>query len=221
MKKHILRGIRPTRIELIRLHKRELIAQKGHDLLEEKLDAMIVDMLKRAQELRTLKMKIGEEMSIAMNALLDAEMIHGIQGVEDVALSVPGIVDIPMTMKHVVGVTVPHVEIPDSLHLSSERGYSLFGTQAIIDDAAAFFETALREILILAEKETAIIHLAHEIRITRRRVKALETILIPQLQATQTYIEMRLEELAREDLFRRKRIKMLTQKAEKHERQMA
>ena len=90
---------------------------------------------------------------------------------------------------------------------SSERGYSLLTTSVEIDDAAKCFETSLNLLIKLAEKEATARKLAEEIKKTKRKVNALERILIPKLEADASYITMRLEEMERENFSRLKVIK--------------
>lgn len=200
-------GIRPTRIELLRLKKQEILAQRGHDLLEEKLDAMVVAFFEYRDAYLEQKRRVNEAFRSALSALSLAEMLAGTDNVDAVGVSSPPLPDIPLGSRLVMGVRVPALSPePFPVH---ERGYGLLGTPAAIDLATEMFEDLTKEIVILAEKEGTVKRLSHEISRTRRRVNALERILLPQLHSTRRYIEMHLEEREREDQFRRKRIKQL------------
>ncbi len=200
-------GIRPTRIELLRLKKQELLAQRGHDLLEEKLDAMVVAFFDYRDAYLEQKRRVDETFRSALSALSFAEMLAGTDTVAAVAASSPPLPDIPTGSRLVMGVRVP--ALPSESFPVHESGYGLLGTPAAIDNATKRFEDLTREILVLAEREGTVRRLSREISKTRRRVNALERILLPQLQSTRRYIEMHLEEREREDPFRRKRIKHL------------
>ena len=89
----------------------------------------------------------------------------------------------------------------------NERGYGFLGTTARLDDAAKSFEESLLEIIKLAEVETSVRGIAEEVEKTKRRVNALEYIVIPRLKATIKHIEMRMEEIERESFLRLKKIK--------------
>ncbi|MCQ8894517.1 MAG: V-type ATP synthase subunit D [Methanolinea sp.] len=198
-------GIRPTRIELLRLRKQETLAQRGHDLLEEKLDAMVVAFLGYRQAYLEQKYRVREAYRSARAALDRAEMVAGTVTVDEVAQSSPPLPEIPLGTRLVMGVRVPSLPAgPLPVH---QQGYGLLGTSSTIDTASRKFEELTREIIVLAEREGTARRLSQEIQRTRRRVNALERILIPRLQATRKYIEMHLEEREREDQFRRKRIK--------------
>jgi len=211
MTKLAISGIRPTRIELLKLKRQEMLAQRGHDLLEEKLDAMVMEFFRYLDSYIHLKRETQESVDDALAALSAAHLVIGRNRLEEVAGSAQKMDDIPMQTRSIMGVRVPWIEVPKSLRSYSQRGYSYLGTTSHLDEAAASFEDSAKAILELAELEGTVRRLALEIRNTRRRVNALENILIPRLQATRRYIEMHLEEREREDLFRRKRTKSLIQ----------
>ena len=114
--------------------------------------------------------------------------------------------------RSVMGVSVPMIEFSPLVRRATERGYSIHDSSAALDDAARCFEEALEKILRLAEVEEAVRHLASEVEKTKRRVNALKYIMIPRLKATRKYIEMRLEEMERENFTRLKKIKAVLER---------
>jgi len=214
MDKKAKSGIKPTRIELLKLRKREILAQKGHDLLKEKLDAMVMEFARLVDDYRNSRANVDRELEKAYTSLIRAELISGLRNLELAAYGIPEKSDIMMGTRSVMAVKVPQIRVPPSLEVRHERSYSFAGTSSALDETTTRFEAALRSVLILAEQEGTLRRLDQEIKITRRRVNALESILIPSLQATQKYISMHLEEREREDLFRRKRTKQLLKKGE-------
>jgi V/A-type H+-transporting ATPase subunit D len=206
----IVPGVRPTRIELLKLKRQEILARKGHDLLEEKLDAMTIAYLAYRQPYVEQRKKVQENLDEALQTLMRAEMIMGVNNVEMIACSTPGIPDMRMDTGKVMGVSVPRIPVQEERPgFPSPTGYSLLGTSAILDEALEKFERLVQDVLRLAELEGTISRITREMQRTRRRVNALEKIYIPQIQATHRYIEMHLEEREREDQFRRKRTKQL------------
>ncbi|MEM2600700.1 MAG: V-type ATP synthase subunit D, partial [Candidatus Hadarchaeales archaeon] len=94
------------------------------------------------------------------------------------------------------------------------RGYSLHPSPSLLDRASEDFERALKLLVEVAELEEAARALAWELERTRRRVNALEYILIPRLEAALKFIAMRLDEMEREHFFRLKRIKAMLERRE-------
>ncbi|MDG6256602.1 MAG: V-type ATP synthase subunit D [Methanomicrobiaceae archaeon] len=207
-----IRGVRPTRIELLKLRKREVLAQKGHDLLEEKRDAMVIELFRLLNDFRNRRRALDIAMSDAYTKLELAQMAVGNRKLREISCGVPPKGEIVIDVRHIMGVGMPVVRAAGPPPSSRLRGYGYAFTSAAVDEAADRFERVYGEALSLAEMEGSLVRLAQEIERTKRRVNALESIVIPQLQATQKHIETHLEELEREDIFRRKRTKMLLQK---------
>ena len=111
-----------------------------------------------------------------------------------------------------MGVPVPVIEKKRVVRNVLERGYGIVGTSGRIDETAEKFEAEIDLIMDLAEKETAMRRLGAEIQMNRRRVNALEQMLIPELNSQAKYIKISIEEREREDLFRLKKVKKLLQR---------
>jgi V/A-type H+-transporting ATPase subunit D len=206
--REIITSIRPTRMELLKLRKRRVLAEKGHDLLEEKRDALVMEFFKLIEVRRGLRRELEEKIKRAYESLIEAQMIMGRSGVENASYSVAEMADVAVDTKNIMGANIPVIE-ETPLREGKERGYGYASTSAKLDEAASCFEEVLKHVLKLAENDGAIRMLAQEVESTKRRVNALENVFIPKLSATQNHIEMHLEELEREDFFRRKRIKAL------------
>lgn len=206
--REIITSIRPTRMELLKLRKRRVLAEKGHDLLEEKRDALVMEFFRLIEVRRELKKELEDKIKRAYESLIETQMIMGRSGVEGASYSVAEMADMTVDTKNIMGANIPIIE-EMSPREGVERGYGYASTSVKLDEAASCFEEVLKHVLKLAECDGAIRMLAQEVERTKRRVNALENVLIPKLSATQNYIEMHLEELEREDFFRRKRIKAL------------
>jgi len=214
MVENIIEGVKPTRMELLAIRKKKKLAEKGHKLLGEKRDALVMQFFEIIHTRDTLRSEVNSKLGDAFNTLIDAEMILGRDNVEDVTYSVPQIQNVPTDVVNIMGVQVPRIQA-EALTAPKEPVYGYLHTNARLDEATDRFFNVLLRILKLAEVEGSIERLANEIEKTKRRVNALEHIFIPRLNATQKYIEMQLQEREREDFFRRKRIKtiMESQKA--------
>jgi V/A-type H+-transporting ATPase subunit D len=112
-------------------------------------------------------------------------------------------------------VPVPVIEKKRISKSVFERGYSIISVSGRIDEAAEKFEGELDLVIGLAESETALKRLGGEIQMTRRRVNALEQVLIPQLRSQAKYIENTIDEREREDLFRLKKVKKIIDRKKK------
>jgi len=203
----IIEGVKPTRMELLNIKKRCALAQKGHKLLSEKRDALVVEFFDIIKDRNRLRAEADEEIRKAFGSLVKAEMLMGTESVALTASTTPSDDDILVDVQNVMGVAVPRVVADEGE--AKGLNYGLLNTSAALDDSQARFRSVYSRILSLAEIEGSIERLAVEIEKTKRRVNALEHIFIPKMKATERYIEMQLEEREREDFFRRKRIKAL------------
>lgn len=204
MKAEIIRGIRPTRIELQKIRKRIVLSERGLELLQDKLDAMIGEMTRMKGEYDALAGECMKHVQSAYPALTRAGMSMGWRNLAALAATSDEMKDVDMHTRNIMGRRVPEISIPERLRDSPLPGYTLSGTTSYVDSARAEFEELTLAYLRLAEAEGVMRSLNSEIKKTRRRVNALENVLIPSLNATAGYIGSYLEELEREELFRRK-----------------
>lgn len=203
----ILQNIKPTRMELLRLKKRAKLADKGYKLLKEKRDALISEFMVVIKEYKHARMRVEENLGIAFHNLLMAEVLLGSRDLEQISGITVRDIGLEFTTKNIMGVSLPIMKIQDVVRKINERGYGFLGTTAKLDDAAKNFEESLLLIVKLAEVEESVRRIALEAEKTKRRVNALEYIVIPRLNATIKHIEMRMEEIERESFLRLKKIK--------------
>lgn len=201
----IIPGARPTRMELIALRKRRNIAQRGQDLLREKLDALMIEFFQFAREITALRSKTQDLLSQTYLKFAEAQMLMGATRLEETSLTAQDRFGVDASTRNVIGVSIPDVEV-QVLPLEGYP-YSMIGTSAKLDEAVALMTEAVKNVVELAVAEAAIRRLAEAIAATKRRVNSLEYIVIPRILNTIRYIEMSLQERAREDFFRLKRIK--------------
>ena len=203
----ILQNVKPTRMELLKLRKRIKLADKGHRLLKEKRDALISEFMVVIKEYREARKNVEENLKIAFYNLFMAEVLLGSRDIEQIAGITLRDIDLDFTTKNIMGVSVPIMKIDNLVRRINERGYGFLSTNAKLDDAAKNFEESLSVIVRLAEVEESVRRIAQEVEKTKRRVNALEYIVIPRLKATIKHIEMRMEEIERESFMRLKKIK--------------
>jgi V/A-type H+-transporting ATPase subunit D len=137
-----------------------------------------------------------------------AKAVDGVVSVRSAAFATRGEVTIDMTGTKIMGIAVPVVTKGESpLRTSFTRGYAITSVSSRIDESADKFERILDVIIEYADIETRLKRLGEEIQKTNRRVNALEQITVPALREQVAYIRMALDERAREDLFRLKKVK--------------
>jgi len=194
-------------MELLKLKTKMKLAKKGHDLLKEKRDALIMEFFEIIDEAKDARKKAEDVLYSAYRSLTIAQATLGSLKVAEASLSVKPVTSLEIKSKNIMGIKVPVLNLAMPERTLLERGYSIKETSAQVDDAALKFEEALKLLVKLAEVEITIKLLAEEIEKTKRRVNALENILLPRLSTTVKYIKMRLDEMERENFFKLKRIK--------------
>ena len=198
--------IKPTRSELLKTKKQIKLAKGGYSLLKKKRDGLILeffDILKRAKTIRT---ELVEEYKIALAKINIARTLEGDLKVKSIAMAIHNIPDVNLTTKNIMGVKVPKIESSEIKKEFMERGYGIYNSSAI-DEAASSYEKVVQKIILAAEVETSMRKLLNEIEKTKRRVNGLEFVVIPRLDKVKSFIQLRLEEMERENTFRMKRIK--------------
>jgi len=204
--------VHPTRMELIKKNAQIKLAEQGRDLLREKMDALIQEFF----QIMVSVSKSREELEIAavaaQRSLCVAEAVDDIVALKSASFATKRALTLDIRGKNIMGVPVPLVERKSVSKSVLERGYSMIGTSGRIDEAAERYETELDLIIGLAETETSLRRLGDEIQNNRRRVNALEQVLIPELKRQAKYIKVAIEEREREDLFRLKKVKKLLER---------
>lgn len=195
-----------TRGNLVKLQRAMEQAQNGHDLLEQKRQVLMMELVKHIDSAKALQKDAIDVFSDAYAALERANISLGIDTVEDIARSVPETDEIVVRLRSVMGVEIPDI---DDFDCSIKPSYSFFGSTSSMDDAFLSFRRVLSVLLQLAEIETSVYRLAVQIRKTHRRVNALEKVVIPANRAESRFISDALEEGDREDFTRMKSAKRI------------
>lgn len=201
---NVLPGTKTTRMELLRLKTRIKLAERGHDLLKEKRDSLIMEFFNAIAEIKAARDLVGTTVLEAFSSMTQAKMIMGPARVMEFAYSsnLQAVLDI--STRSMMGVRVPVLSVKQHF---PELPYSLSDTSARLDSMNTKFAAALKMIVRLAEVESTVKRLALEIERTKRRVSALETVVIPRLEATVQFVKLALEEREREDFYRIKLVK--------------
>ncbi len=200
----ILAGTKTTRMELLRLKNRMRLAERGHDLLKEKRDSLIMEFFNAIAEIKEARQSVENTLSEAFSSLTQAKMVMGPSRVIEFAYASKVQTDISIATRSMMGVRVPVMSVEQHV---PELPYSLPDSSARLDTMSVKFREALKSLIRLAEIESTVKRLALEIERTKRRVSALETIVIPRLDATARFVRLALEEREREDFIRLKMIR--------------
>ena len=188
-------AITPTRMVLNQLKGRLKTARRGHKLLKDKRDELMrqfMDVVKRNKELR---IKVEQGLTAAFASLQVASAIMSPEMLEQALLYPRQSVELGMTFKNIMSVNVPRYSFKTKSNDPAEvYPYGFAQTSGELDDALDKMARVFEDMLELAEVEKTMQLLAEEIEKTRRRVNALEYVMIPELEGNIKYISMKLEE---------------------------
>ena len=221
MAQDIIDGINPTRMELLSLKNRTKLAVKGHGLLKEKRDALIKEFFDILDRVKGVREAAERSLKEANEALLEAQIAMGDLAVRKASLSVKESIDVDIKSRSVMGVSVPVTNVKMEERSIIDRGYSFSDTTIQLDEAAKKFEESIKFLIELGEVEKTIFLIAEEIQSTKRRVNALEHIMIPRFENTEKYIDMRLQEMERENFVRLKMIRSTIEKKDNEAKEAA
>lgn len=206
--------INPTRMELTRLKKRLKTAARGHKLLKDKRDEMVrrfIEIIKRNKELRE---QVEQKLSAAMGRFAVARAEMGNAAVEEALIYPVRTAELETGLKNIMSVDVPTIKLKPDGNESLELPYGFAFTSSELDGAVLDLAALLPLLIELAEVEKSCNMLADEIEKTRRRVNALEHVMIPEMEQQIKYITMKLEENERGTKIRLMKVKEMLQKAE-------
>ncbi len=200
--------VNPTRMELRRLKTRLKTATRGHKLLKDKSDEMIRQFMILVKENKKLREEVEVELSVALREFMLARAVSSDAVIEE-AIAMPGVkVQLETGTTNVMSVNVPSFEIKESEE-KELFPYSFASVTSELDNSISTISNLLVKMLKLAEIEKSCNMLADEIEKNRRRVNALEYVMIPQLQETIKYITMKLDENDRSATIRLMKVKSM------------
>ena len=200
--------VNPTRMELTRLKNRLRTARRGHKLLKDKRDELMKQFLDMMRVNRDLRTHVEEALVRAHASFTVASALMSPEMLEQSLVYPKQSVSLEMSYKNIMSVNVP---VYDYKTRSDDPGeiypYGFAATSGELDEALTALAKTFKDMLALAQIEKAVQLLAEEIEKTRRRVNALEYVMIPQLEETIRYIKMKLDETERGNLTRLMKVK--------------
>lgn len=201
-------AITPTRMVLNQIKGRLKTAVRGHKLLKDKRDELMrqfMDIVRRNRELRT---RVEEGLTEAFAAMTVAGAIMSPEMLEQALLYARQSVELNMHFQNVMSVNVPAYDFKtEEIDSGDMFPYAFAQTSGELDDALAKLFQVFEDMLELAQVEKSMQLMAQEIEKTRRRVNALEYVMIPEMRDNIKYITMKLEENERSTKIRLMKVK--------------
>jgi len=207
--------VKPTRSEELRLKERIDLAENGHEILEKKRDGLIHEFMEIIGDAKEVNQELADMYSKAKLKMMLAKIYDGEDSVRANAMAVEQETEISLEAQNIMGVKVPEIESKQKIQRRIlDREYGITSTTSRIDSTADKYEELLEKIVDAAETQTKILKLLDEIEKTKRRVNALEHKTIPEMKEAQSEVSQILQERAREETFRMKKIKEMQEEAE-------
>ncbi len=210
--------VSPTRMNLLGMKKQIKTAQKGHKLLKDKRDGLMKEFMALIKEARSLRKTVENQMGEAFSLILRASRSTNPKAIETALYSPDISLELEVETKNVMSVKIPEFssQISGNALNFGKTGVSPFLSLSI-ETLQEIFPTLLK----LAGLEKAIEALAKEIETTRRRVNALEYQMIPNLEETVKFIQLKLEEANRDAVVSVMRVKAMIQKKEREAKELS
>lgn len=212
--------VNPTRMELTRLKGKLKTAQRGHKLLKDKRDELMKQFLDTVREVKSLRAEVEEDLKTVHGSFTVASALMSSQAMEQALMYPKQSVELTMTTRNIMSVNVPFYDFHTRTQSDSDiYPYGFAATSGELDTAVDALGKVFRKMLKLAQIEKAAQLMAQEIEKTRRRVNALEYVMIPNTQESIRYITMKLDENDRSTTTRLMKVKdMLLKQAIEAER---
>lgn len=209
-------GIRPTRMELLRLRRRRALADDVLEILKKVMATLTATLFEIVREVPTLRREMNETLKEAYSLYLEATMLVGSRKIEEVSW-VARPVDLDINMKAtsgILGMTLPTLELEVKEDVAHGPRYGLSDTPVKLDESGEKLRKALENIVKLVEAQASLKEVLEAMSIKRRQTNRIQHRILPQLDAVMRYIEAVLEETERQDIIR---IRALQRKRRRNE----
>jgi V/A-type H+-transporting ATPase subunit D len=188
--------VKPTRQEFLRLKKKTKTAQKGHKLLKDKRDGLIREFLVVVKDALRLRKELDQDLIKVMQFFQFAETRTAKKLLEEIAVTSEAKAYVTLARKNIMGVIVSEITADVK---GNPLSYGIIETPKDIDEAIFTLQKIFPDLMKLAELEFTARRLAEEIEKTRRRVNALEHVIIPEMKDDMKYIKGKLDETTRQE----------------------
>lgn len=204
-------NVNPTRMELRTLKNRLKTAVRGHKLLKDKADETVRQFMNYIRLNKQLREEIEGEVTDALRSFLMASAVNSPETIEEAVAMPARSVKLKSDVKNIMSVSVPSIEIEEG-DATELYPYSFATVSSELDSSIAKLSEVLVKLVRLAEVEKTCNMLADEIEKNRRRVNALEYVMIPDHEETIKYITMKLDENERANTIRLMKVKSMLAK---------
>ena len=184
--------VKPTRMELSNLKKRKVVAVRGHKMMKDKRDELVRRFIGFARKNKQQRLEVEEKLSAAMQKFVLARATMSNDEIEEALMYPARAAEVTASTSHVLSIRVPELSMQTQEDFTYPYGFAT--TSSDLDGAVQQLAEVLPMLLELAETEKTCSRLADEIEKTRRRVNALEYVMIPQFTEAIHQIQMKLDE---------------------------
>ena len=214
-------NVNPTRMEMTRLKKQLKTATRGHKLLKDKLDELMKQFLEIVKENKRLREEAENALERAYKSFIIARAVMSEEYMGEALMMPKQSVAVDVGQKNIMSVDVPVFDFKTVGNQSDIYPYGLAFTSGELDSAMEAFSAAMEPLLSLAQSEKSAQLLAQEIEKTRRRVNALENVMIPNYKETIKFISQKLEENDRASTTRLMKVKDICYQRELERKKLA
>lgn len=194
-------NVNPTRMELTRLKRLLSTSVRGHKLLKDKQDEMVRQYMLLIKENRSLRLSVEEKLESIITTYKKASMKSSDSLIEEALMIASNSLDLNISSKNIMNIPVPNIQILEESK-KINLTYGLAFTPSELDTAVLDLSSILQDLVKLASLEKTCDMLAVEIEKTRRRVNAIEFVMIPSYQETIHFIAMKLDDNERSNTIR-------------------
>ncbi len=195
-----------NRSELLKLKAKVKTASKGHGLLKKKRDGLVMDFFKLLENAKDLRSEMTENLKKAQTSLKKTRILSYDLELKLYSKTTKGRNLIDFQSKNIMGLSVPEIKSTFEKRDLIERNRTVYSSFTL-DETIQKYEELVKQIIVVAEIETAMVRLLNEIERTKRRVNGLEFNIIPELKKAESFVKLSLEEQERDNTIRLKKIK--------------
>lgn len=193
-------NINPTRMELTKTKNQLATAERGHKLLKDKQDEMVRQFIGLINKNRALRLEIESEMANISEVFQIARLKTSYEGIMEALIVPTSTIDLSLGQRTIMNMDVPKLDYSPQEKIDLTYGFAF--TPCEVDQAVLRLSKLLPKLIELAETEKACDMLSVEIEKTRRRVNAIEYVMIPNMKDTIHFITMKLEDNERSNIIR-------------------